>query len=352
VLRRYGANLVGVSDMNNDFGQIYLTGDLAGTGGRLREEPEDFVVEEVPIYEPSGQGSFAFLLVEAVNLSTLDLVALIRRRLALHDHEIGLAGWKDKHAITRQWVSVPRGKVTEESLERLAGEGLRVLKQKGHVRKLRTGHLLGNRFSILIREVQPEAEELAGAVVQRLQACGLPNFYGPQRFGIAGDNAEKGLALLRGETKIRSVRTRKLLISASASLLFNLTLRERLERGLYGRLLQGDVAKKHSSGGLFVVEDPTAEQGRADRLEISAPRPIWGKKMMQAREEAGVLEAEILKRRGLKADLFHRQPGSRRALRVPLGDVTIRREAAGLRLEFFLPKGSYATVLLGEVMKT
>jgi tRNA pseudouridine13 synthase len=340
------------SDMSNDFGQIYLTSDLPGIGGRIKEQPEDFLVEEVPLYETSGQGGFTFLLVEAVNLSTLDLVALIRRHLDLHDHEIGLAGWKDKRAVSRQWVSVPSAKITESSLQQLAVEGLKILEQGRHTHKLRTGHLLGNRFSILIRQVQPDAENSAGTVLQRLQTCGLPNFYGKQRFGIYGDNAEKGLALLQHKTKIRSVRTRKLLISATTSLLFNLTLKERLEQGLYVRLLKGDVAKKHGSGGLFVVVDPVVEQERADRLEISATGPIWGKKMMQARDEAGALEAEILKRQGLTADLFGKQPGSRRPLRIPLRDTAIRREAAGLRLEFFLPKGSYATVLLDEIMKT
>ena len=338
--------------MNEDFGRIYLTQDLPGIGGRIKERPEDFVVEEVPLYEHADEGNFTFLLVEKVNLSTLDLVALIRQQLDLRDDQVGLAGWKDKRAITRQWVSVPREHVSDHRLERLAREGVQVLKETRHSHKLRTGHLLGNRFSVLIRSPDLEAESRAQAIVRRLQTDGLPNFYGPQRFGAAGDNPAKGLALLLGRLRVRSARKRKLLVSSYRSLLFNLTLKDRMGKDLYARLLPGDIAKKHDTGGLFVVSDPVVEQPRADRLEISATGPIWGKKMKRAGDAAAALEEKILRSQGLTPDLFRKQPGSRRSLRVVLREVVLRQETEGLRLEFFLPRGSYATVLLDEIMKT
>jgi tRNA pseudouridine13 synthase len=337
--------------MNDTFGRIYFTHALPGIGGRIKERPEDFVVQEVPLYEPTNEGNFTFLLVEKVNLSTLDLVSLIRKNLDLSDAQVGLAGWKDKRAVTRQWVSVPRENVSNNRLEQLTREGLEVLDQKHHSHKLRTGHLLGNRFSVLIRRPAPEAESRAMAIIQCLKANGLPNFYGRQRFGVAGDNPEKGLALLLGKLRIRSVRKRKLLVSSYSSFLYNLTLKERLERDLYATLLPGDIAKKHDTGGLFMVSDPAVEQPRADRLEISATGPIWGRKMKRAGDSAGSLEETILSEQGLTPDVFHKQPGSRRSLRVVLGEVTLLQEADGLRLDFFLPKGSYATVLLDEVMK-
>ena len=338
--------------MNNTFGCIFLTRDLPGTGGRLKERPEDFFVEEMPLYPCTGDGDFAFLLVETVNLSTLDLVARLRRHLDLADHEVGLAGWKDKRAVTRQWVSVPRAHLTEGSLRELSAAGVNVLEKWRHPHKLRTGHLRGNRFAILIREPKPQALGLARAILGQLEATGLPNFYGIQRFGTGGDNPEEGLAILRGNKRLRSPRKEKLLVSSSTSLLFNLTLKERLERGLFTRLLRGDIAKKHDTGGLFHVIDPAAEQERADRLELSPTGPIWGKKMMAARDEAAALEQEILAHQGLTPDIFRKQPGSRRALRIPLREITLREEPDGLRLGFFLPKGSYATVLLAEIMKS
>jgi tRNA pseudouridine13 synthase len=246
---------------------------------------------------------------------------------------------------------VPRSVVSDISLEKLTDEGIRVLEASRHRHKLRTGHLLGNRFSILIRQTDAEAEMRARAIVQLLQTQGLPNFYGPQRFGAAGDNPAAGLALLQGKRRLRSVRKRKLLISSYGSLLFNLTLKERMQRDLYARLLPGDIAKKHDTGGIFLVTDPMVEQPRADRLEISATGPIWGKKMRQPQGAAGALEEEILRDRQLTPDLFGKQPGSRRSLRVALTEITVQKETEGLRLGFFLPKGSYGTVLLDEIMK-
>jgi tRNA pseudouridine13 synthase len=337
--------------MHDKFGRIYLTHDLPGIGGRIKDRPEDFMVEELPLYDFSDQGNFTYLLLEKENLSTLELVAIIRKHLDLRDEEVGLAGWKDKRAITRQWVSLPRQKTSESLLAQLASDGISILQIRHHTNKLRTGHLLGNRFSVLIRQPDPAAEVKTKTIIQRLQTYGLANFYGPQRFGVAGNNPEKGLALLQGKYRLRSVRKRKLLISACSSLLFNLTLKERLEQDLFAKLLHGDVAKKHDTGGIFLVSDPATEQPRADRLEISGTGPIWGKKMKRAVEAAGALEEKILGAQGLAPEVFHQQPGSRRSLRVVLREVTLQQEPDGLRLEFFLPKGSYATVLLDEIMK-
>jgi len=338
--------------MNNDLGITHLTKDLPGTGGRIKERVEDFVVEEVPLYQFSDHGGFTFLLVEKTDLSSLDLVKIIREHLDLEDHEVGVAGWKDKRAITRQWISLPHEKTAEDRLAPLADKGIKILQKRRHSNKLRIGHLLGNRFSILIRQPDEQAEKRAASIIQHLQKIGLPNFYGRQRFGAGGDNPQKGLALLLGKYRLPSVRQRKLLISACSSLLFNLTLKDRIEQNLFTRLLPGDIAKKHDTGGLFVVGDTDKEQPRADRLEISATGPIWGKKMKRAQGAAGGLEERILTSQGLTPDVFHKQPGSRRALRVVLRECTLQPELEGLRLEFFLPKGSYATVLLDEIMKT
>lgn len=338
--------------MNDDFGITHLTRDLPGTGGCIKERVDDFVVEEVPLYQLSDDGGFAFLLVEKSDLSSLDLIKMIREHLNLEDYEVGLAGWKDKRAITRQWISLPVEKTPEERLAPLEAKGIRILEKRRHSNKLRIGHLLGNRFSVLIRQPDPQAENRAASIIQRLQVHGLPNFYGRQRFGAGGENPRKGLALLLGKYRISSVRQRKFLISACTSLLFNLTLEDRMNKDLFTRLLPGDIAKKHDTGGLFWVSDAAGEQPRADRLEISGTGPIWGKKMKRARGEAGGLEEKILTSQGLTPDVFHKQPGSRRSLRVVLKEFTLQPEFDGLRLEFFLPKGSYATVLLDEIMKT
>ena len=333
--------------MHPDFEALpYITADLPGTGEKIRERPEHFVVEEVPAYLPSGEGEHLYLFVEKKGLTTRDLVDRLVA-LGVPEVEIGVAGLKDKHAITRQWLSVPVR--YEKAIAGLEAPGeVRVLELSRHKNKLRTGHLKGNRFSVFVKGAEPEA---AKRVMAALAERGVPNYYGPQRFGLYGKNPEKGLALIKGKSTRGRPWLKRFLIGSVQSLIFNEYLAERIRRGLYDRLLRGDVAKKHDTGGEFLVEDPERENPRAKRLEISATGPIFGKKYFEAEAEARELEDEILSRFGLGREEFSARRGARRVIRVPLADWNVRPEEGGVWLDFFLPKGSYATSLLREVMK-
>ena len=138
--------------MDRDFGRIYLTSNLPGTGGKIKDRPEDFIVKEVPLYEPSDEGGHSYLQVEKPNLSTLDLVSLIRTHLEVDDHQVGLAGWKDKRAVTSQWISVPREKISEERLERLNSQGIQVLQERHHPHKLRLEPVCADHLLDPLRE--------------------------------------------------------------------------------------------------------------------------------------------------------------------------------------------------------
>ncbi len=333
--------------MEFDFEALpYLTPDIPGTGSQIRTRPEEFVVEEVPAYLPSGQGEHLYLWVEKVGLTTR---ALVDRLIALGIPEkaIGVAGLKDKRALTRQWISIPRSYETvvtafDES------EGVRVLKVDLHKNKLRTGHLRGNRFSVLVRDADPERVR---EVLTRLSRLGMPNYYGPQRFGLAGKNPERGLELIRKGKGRGSVWLKRFLIGSVQSLLFNAYLAERLARGIYDRVILGDVAKKHATGGEFLVEDPERENPRARALEISATGPLFGKKYFEAAGDARALEDEILARFDLTRAHFRARRGARRPIRVPLSDFEVIPAPEGTWIRFFLPKGAYATSLLREIMK-
>jgi len=324
----------------------YLTADLPGTGERIRVLPEHFQVEEVPAYPPAGEGEHLFLLVEKRGLTTR---ALVDRLVALGVPEvaIGVAGLKDKHAVARQWVSIPvRYRDRVAALEEPGR--IRVLAAERHRNKLKTGHLKGNRFAIFVAGAEADR---ARAVLARLAAKGVPNYYGPQRFGLEGRNPERGLALLeKGKGRGRPW-LKRFLIGSVQSLLFNAYLAERIERGLYDRVVLGDVAKKHATGGEFLVEDPAAENPRAARLEISATGPLFGRKYFQAEGEARALEDAVLARYGLDRAAFRARRGARRPIRVPLEAWSVEPAEGGVWLRFFLPKGSYATSLLREVMK-
>ncbi len=363
----------------------YLTADLPGVGGVLKAEPKDFVVEEIPAYDPCGTGEHLFLWVEKEDVPADELVRHLSRSLGVPREEIGVAGLKDRRAVTRQFVSVPA-----KAEERVAGastEAIRVLSAVRHGNKLKTGHLKGNRFSVLLRvgsavrtrasdpdtqaetsidETRPHSgpDDLpprAEAIVAKLREFGVPNFYGEQRFGIGGETADLGFALLRGQKTERDIPAHKrkfllrLALSAAQSDLFNLALTERLNRGELRTVLPGDVLRKTDSGGLFVAEDVAIEQARLDAGETGVTGPLFGPKMTAPQGEPAEREAAILAAAELPANAFTRYAkltaGTRRPYVIALPDLAVAAEEEGLRFTFSLPAGAYATVVMREVMK-
>lgn len=327
----------------------FLTADLPAVGGTLKREPADFQVDEVPAAPPSGDGEHLLLHVEKIGWTTRAIVERLQAGLAVGEDEIGWAGLKDRHAITRQWLSVPRS-MEDDLFEVEWPEGVRILDRAYHDAKLQEGFLAGNRFRILLREPQGDAAGVR-AVLERLAAVGVPNYYGPQRFGNDRRNAERGLGLIR---KGRGKSKRwfdKLQINALQSLLFNDWLALRLERGLYDQVVTGDVAHKFATGGKFLVGDAAVEQPRATAMEICATGPLFGKKYHEAAGDARAIEDEVLAGRELKREDFVGSPGSRRPIRWPLGEFAVEEAPEGLWLSFFLPRGAYATAVLREVMK-
>ena len=340
----------------------FLTADLAGIGGRIKVEPEDFEVEEIPAYAPSGSGDFLYLWIEKRGLGGEYFLRQVARRLDVPVGEIGSAGIKDRHAVTRQWISVPLG--AEERLAQLEGNGIRVLQVSRHTNKLRPGHLHGNRFRIVIRALEPQApvDQIVAAWRERILALGLPNFYGPQRFGTGGETLQLGLALLLGNTdaqvkkKTRHPFVRKLALSAAQSALFNVYLARRMLDGLYRKVLPGDVMAKVPFGGMFVAEDVMREQARFDAGAIVSAGPIFGKKTFAAAGQAAAREQAILAEFKLQPDVFvgfgKLVQGTRRHNIVYVQDLSAAMDGATLRLSFTLPAGSYATMLVRELMKT
>jgi len=327
------------------------TADLAGVCGRIRVQPEDFRVEEVPAYLPQGSGSHLYLKVEKRNLTTRDLVTALMRQ-GLRENEVGVAGLKDKSAVTVQWLSVPKRFEAEASvLEALPG--VRVLERSYHRNKLAIGHLRGNRFMVRIRDAEDAGRgaSRARAVLAALASRGVPNYFGPQRFGRFGTNAVDGLKVLAGEQVPGGHRLRRFFVSALQSLLFNALLADRIEAGLLQRVVTGDWARKHDTGGVFLVEDGELESPRAGRLEISATLPLYGRRVRLSDGEAGALETRVLDRFGLRWSAFGSRRGDRRPSRVLLEDVEVESGPDALTIAFTLPKGSYATVVLREVMK-
>jgi tRNA pseudouridine13 synthase len=392
----------------------FLTQDKPGTGGRIKVLPEDFLVEEIPLYEPGGQGQHIYVLLEKRGLSTREAIGAIARGLDVPTRDIGYAGMKDARAVTRQMISI--NNIEPERVEALdLSPEINILSVSSHRNKLKLGHLAGNRFTIRVRDVTREALPIAEAVLAELDRRGVPNYFGAQRFGMRENTHILGWALLRGDADgfaheylghprpgdpplVRAAREafdtgdyraalagwpsslrderralaamvrhgddarrapqaldkklRRLFVSAYQSHLFNQLLADRI-RSL-DRLEAGDVAYIHASGAAFIVQDPLVEQPRADRLEISPSGPLFGPKTLLAEEVPGEKERELLAETGLSLDEFRlpgvKFKGARRPFRLPLSEVQVGWDD-GLLICFRLPPGGYATEVLREVMK-
>jgi tRNA pseudouridine13 synthase len=326
---------------------------LPGTGGVLSRSPGDFRVREIPAYSPSGEGEHLFVRFEKRELNTPDAVTAIARALGVDPRGAGWAGLKDRHAVTEQWASFA-GADAGRALA-LELEGIRVLEAVRHPHKLRTGHLRGNAFEVVVRGAGSRLDA-ARAIIARLERDGVPDYFGEQRFGRGGDNAARARRwLLEGGRAPRSRFDKKLLVSALQSLLFNDALAERIRDGLLGRAVLGDVLKKEDTGGLFVCEDVATDDARAARFEVSATGPMFGARMRAAAAEAGEREARVLARHGITkehvAGWSRWGEGTRRPFRVRLADPRVEARGEDLHLAFGLPKGAFATVVVREVTK-
>lgn len=322
---------------------------LPGTGGVLRQTPQDFRVEEIPAYALSGAGEFVYLRLQKEGHTTAHVVRELCLQLGVRDRDVGVAGLKDRHAVTTQWLSLPAK--FEERLGSFALGGVRILETTRHGNKLGIGHLHGNRFVVRVREAAGQAER-AAEVLDTLVRAGVPNYFGPQRFGLGGLNAEEGLRVLRGESRLRDPRVRRFLTSSVQSAVFNRFVSLRLERGVFDAVLVGDMAKKHATGGVFRVEDAATDSARARAGEISATGTLFGRKVKPLTDDAGALEAETLALFSLTPAAFASRRGDRRFTRVyPLDPVT-QAHQDGFSVSFTLPKGSFATSVLREIMKT
>jgi tRNA pseudouridine13 synthase len=396
----------------------YLTRDLPGVGGRIREALDDFRVEEMPLYEACGEGTHVYFQLRKAGIPTPAAVERIARHMGVRRSDVGVAGLKDAHAVTTQWMSLEHADAGK--LAAYHDSQMRVTWTGRHTNKLRPGHLAGNRFRIRVRGLGAEAVAPARAILDVLRRRGVPNMFGRQRFGARGDTAALGRALVRRELdefvalclgrprsddppdcraardafdaghfsralacwprhyanerralaayrKKRHAgaalaaidkRMRRLYISAFQSAIFNDVLLRRLDT--IDRVFAGDYAQKTDTGGMFLVEDETAEQPRAGRFEISPTGPVPGYRASLAEGQPGRIEREVLAAHGVTQEAFRglgalKAKGTRRALRFRIEQLDLRAGADDrgtfIELCFVAPPGCYATVVLREVMK-
>jgi len=359
----------------------YLTADLPGIGGRIKERIEDFQVEEIPLYEPCGTGTHVYFRVLKKGVPTAAAAERIARYMSVRASEIGIAGLKDAQGITTQMMSLEHA-----DSEKLAGykdTQVRVVWISRHGNKLRLGHLRGNRFVIRIRGVGEEQVGPASEILDVLIRRGVPNYFGAQRFGLRGDTGRLGEALVKNDLEefvamflgrpqptdpehpraardafdagcyqralqlwprhyanerralaaykkkrrpraavaAISKRMKRFYISAFQSCIFNEVLAKRIDT--IDKVLLGDLGRKTDTGGIFTVEDVQSEQPRADAFEISPTGPLVGYRASLATGEPGRIEHDALDAHGIAQGDFRKMgrlkvKGARRALRARL----------------------------------
>lgn len=346
--------------------------------GILKASPEDFVVDEVPAYEPSGSGDHLYVHFRKRDRTTDDAAKAIADALGVPMREVGVAGLKDKVAVTSQWISLlTRDADAEERVRALSLPGIEVLGAGRHGNKLKTGHLRANRFEIVIRGLAAGAFEDVKRAFEDIAREGVPNAFGAQRFGREGDTAEQARAWLTGKARPpQNPRVRRFHFSALQSAVFNAVLEARLEDGTWNVPIEGDLLKKEETGGLFVCTDVQTDRERAQRFELGPTGPLPGDRMRQPEGAARALEERIAAPLLEGVDLHRARSlgeGTRRALRLRVHDVSIAevmesaadRDAHGdtssstsdgeqgraCRVGFVLPKGAYATTVLGSVFE-
>ncbi len=365
----------------------YLTADFPGVGGVIKQRPEDFFVQEIPLYEPSGEGEHVYCEVQKTGITTFEAVHRLADSLKVSSRDIGYGGLKDAHAITRQIFSI-QGTTPEKVMGTIL-PGMTIQWAARHGNKLRLGHLAGNRFAIKIRGVQPTDVVRLQPMLEVIQRRGLPNFFGEQRFGRRKTNDQLGAALVRGDnegvlrlllggadpkrddqrtTEARTAfdrrdnaaamqlwprsggmerrvlarlmkthrpaaavhaideKIRRLWISALQSRIFNDVLARRINT--FDRLIDGDVAYKHENGACFPVESAEVEQARCAAFEISPTGPLVGYRMTWPTGEPETMEREALAAVELKPEDFRqsgklRVKGARRPLRVKPADIEL-----------------------------
>lgn len=328
---------------------------LPGTGGAIGPKLEDFQVDEVPAYLPSGSGEHLYVRVRKRGMTTRDAALALSRAAGVPERDLGYAGMKDKHGVTSQWLSLP-GNARPPETWALPPE-LELLESSRHGNKLRTGHLRGNRFRIALTGTVPGAADHARAILARLAEHGHANYFGTQRFGREGKNLSDALAWLSGEQRLPRGRERflvKLYASVLQAEAFNRYTTKRLELGA-DRLLAGEVVRLAGAGASFVVTDPAVEQPRLDARDLCLTGPMPGPKMRAAAAAALELETAVLAELGLTdlalRELGRHAPGTRRDLLVTVEEPRVSEDGERLVLEFGLPAGSYATGVVRELTR-
>lgn len=322
--------------------------------GRLRSVPEDFHVEEVLGFEPDGAGGHALLTVEKRGANTGWVAAQLARVAGVSPRDVGSSGHKDRNAVTLQAFTLPWPvQAALEPCLAFAGEGWRVVRAIRHGRKLRPGSHRANRFALRVRDVGGDA----GALRSRLEVIarrGVPNYFGPQRFGREGSNLARARRWAESGAAPRDRSARNFALSAARSAIFNAVVAERVRAGSWASLLPGEAVVLDGRRSFFLASGIDAELvARCEAMDVHPSAPLWGRGVSPAAEAALAVEAAVAADEPALCALLESQglDQERRSLRLPVRDLEWSLDEKILTLRFELPRGTFATAVLHEIVE-
>jgi tRNA pseudouridine13 synthase len=348
--------LTGADEILSDYEQLAANMPRAWgeacAEGRIRCQPGDFRVQEIPVCHPVGAGEHLWLRVRKTGQNTDWAARQLARYAGVTPREVGYAGLKDRHAVTEQWFSIHLPGLATPDWQGFDTAGIEVLEVQRHSRKLRRGALQGNVFQLRLRGVEGHRADIERRL-RRIAEQGFPNYFGQQRFGRDAGNLAHAEALFAGRLRRIAKAQRSLYLSAARSLLFNRVLAERVRQANWNRAIAGEVLQLEGRSACFCAEVPDDDvQRRLAGLEVHPTGPLWGRGSTLAAGACRELEEVCLKPfSGLRAGLEAAgMKPERRALRVRARDLAWRWPEPGvLELGFRLPAGAYATALLREL---
>ncbi|MEA3180756.1 MAG: tRNA pseudouridine13 synthase [Gammaproteobacteria bacterium] len=321
-------------------------GPVLGSGV-LRAQADDFIVEEDLGFAPAGTGQHVLLRVRKRDANTQWVARELAKVCRCRPMDVGFAGLKDRRAVAVQWFTVPKSLQTLEAWTTVRTPEFEVLEAHAHTRKLPRGALAGNGFVIRVRDVTVTEQQLSDRA-ELIARRGVPNYFGPQRFGREGSNLSRITAGLRA----LRMPERGFVLSAARSLMFNAVLCERVRDGSWDRLEPGDMANLDARGSVFAVDlvDQTLVE-RCQRLDIHPTGPMWGRGLPASQRRVLELESRVSGQFGAPAALVEEagMEQERRSLRLAVRNLEWSREPDAVVLRFRLAKGSFATTVLREI---
>jgi len=321
--------------------------------GKIRSQPQHFMVSEDLGYSANGQGEHVFLVIQKTGLNTQDVARQLADLASVPIRDVGFAGLKDKHAVTRQSFSVRLAGRPEPDWTRLESDDIRLVSAERHSRKIRRGSLKGNRFQLTVMDLEGNKAELEQNL-RHIKATGVPNYFGPQRFGRDGSNLRQAEGMFASNERVGREK-KSMLLSAVRSYLFNQVLARRVADGSWNRMLPGDVMVIDDAHGQFMADlEDEALHSRTETLDIHSSGPLPGKPS-RARQPTGIvadLEKEVLEAQDSWLDGLLRfgVDADRRALRLRVSELEWDISGNEMHLSFRLTAGSYATAVLRELV--